>query len=202
MRFITIPRILRSFFPSLVWEMPRDEKKIFLTFDDGPHPIITPKIIDLLRRYDAKATFFCVGRNVEANKEIFNMILKEGHSVGNHTYNHDRGWRTATKDYIESVERANKHINSNLFRPPHGRIKYSQIRALQQKYKIITWTVISYDWDKSITSDDCFNNIIRNADSGSIIVFHDSEKAINNMLPALEKVLKYYKSKGFTFEKI
>lgn len=202
MRFITIPRILRSFFPSLVWEMPRDEKKIFLTFDDGPHPIITPKIIDLLRRYDAKATFFCVGRNVEANKEIFNMILKEGHSVGNHTYNHDRGWRTATKDYIESVERANEHINSNLFRPPHGRIKYSQIRALQQKYKIITWTVISYDWDKSITSDDCFNNIIRNADSGSIIVFHDSEKAINNMLPALEKVLKYYKSKGFTFEKI
>lgn len=202
MRFITIPRILRSFFPSLVWEMPKDEKKIFLTFDDGPHPIITPKIIDLLRRYDAKATFFCIGRNVEANKEIFNMILKEGHSVGNHTYNHDRGWRTATKDYIESVERANEHINSNLFRPPHGRIKYSQIRALQQKYKIITWTVISYDWDKSITSDDCFNNIIRNADSGSIIVFHDSEKAINNMLPALEKVLKYYKSKGFTFEKI
>lgn len=202
MRFITIPRILRSFYPSLVWEMPRDEKKIFLTFDDGPHPIITPKIIDLLRRYDAKATFFCIGRNVEANKDIFNMILKEGHSVGNHTYNHDRGWRTATKDYIESVERANEHINSNLFRPPHGRIKYSQIRALQQKYKIITWTVISYDWDKSITSDDCFNNIIRNADSGSIIVFHDSEKAINNMLPALEKVLKYYKSKGFTFEKI
>lgn len=202
MRFITIPRILRSFYPSLVWEMPRDEKKIFLTFDDGPHPIITPKIIDLLRRYDAKATFFCIGRNVEANKDIFNMILKEGHSVGNHTYNHDRGWRTATKDYIESVERANEHINSNLFRPPHGRIKYSQIRALQQKYKIITWTVISYDWDKSITSDDCFNNIIRNADSGSIIVFHDSEKAINNMLPALEKVLEYYKSKGFTFEKI
>lgn len=202
MRFITIPRILRSFFPSLVWEMPRDEKKIFLTFDDGPHPIITPKIIDLLRRYDAKATFFCVGRNVEANKDIFNMILKEGHSVGNHTYNHDRGWRTATKDYIESVERANEHINSNLFRPPHGRIKYSQIRALQQKYKIITWTVISYDWDKSITSDDCFNNIIRNADSGSIIVFHDSEKAINNMLPTLERVLKYYKSKGFTFERI
>lgn len=202
MRFITIPRILRSFYPSLVWEMPRDEKKIFLTFDDGPHPIITPKIIDLLRRYDAKATFFCVGRNVEANKDIFNMILKEGHSVGNHTYNHDRGWRTATKDYIESVERANEHINSNLFRPPHGRIKYSQIRALQQKYKIITWTVISYDWDKSITSDDCFNNIIRNADSGSIIVFHDSEKAINNMLPALEKVLEYYKSKGFTFERI
>lgn len=202
MRFITIPRILRSFYPSLVWEMPRDEKKIFLTFDDGPHPTITSKVIDLLRRYDAKATFFCVGRNVEANKDIFNMILKEGHSVGNHTYNHDRGWRTATKDYIESVERANEHINSNLFRPPHGRIKYSQIRALQQKYKIITWTVISYDWDKSITSDDCFNNIIRNADSGSIIVFHDSEKAINNMLPALEKVLEYYKSKGFTFEKI
>ena len=202
MRFITIPRILRSFYPSLVWEMPRDEKKIFLTFDDGPHPIITPKIIDLLRRYDAKATFFCVGRNVEANKDIFNMILKEGHSVGNHTYNHDRGWRTSTKDYIESVERANEHINSNLFRPPHGRIKYSQIRALQQKYKIITWTVISYDWDKSITSDDCYNNIIKNADSGSIIVFHDSEKAINNMLPALEKVLKYYKSKGFTFERI
>ena len=202
MRFITIPRILRSFYPSLVWEMPRDEKKIFLTFDDGPHPIITPKIIDLLRRYDAKATFFCIGRNVEANKDIFNMILKEGHSVGNHTYNHDRGWKTSTKDYIESVERANEHINSNLFRPPHGRIKYSQIRALQQKYKIITWTVISYDWDKSITSDDCYNNIIKNADSGSIIVFHDSEKAINNMLPALEKVLKYYKSKGFTFEKI
>ena len=206
MRFITTPKILRLFYPSLVWEMPKGEKKIYLTFDDGPHPTITPQVLEILKKFNAKATFFCVGNNVKKYKDTFELIKKEGHSVGNHTFNHERGWRTRTKDYINSVKDADALIQSPLFRPPHGRIKSSQIRSIKnlrnseiQNLKIVAWTVISYDWDKSLSPEDCFNNVIENAADGSIIVFHDSEKAVNNMIPALTKVLEYYSERGFTF---
>ena len=182
--------------------MPKGEKKLYLTFDDGPHPTITPQVLEILKKFNAKATFFCVGSNVKKYKETFELIKKEGHSVGSHTFNHERGWKTKTKDYVNSVKEACDLIQSPLFRPPHGRIKFSQIRNLKKDFKIVAWTVISYDWDKSLTPDDCFNNVIRNADDGSIIVFHDSEKAFNNMIPALTKVLEYYTDKGYTFEKL
>ena len=218
MRFITTPKILRLLYPSLIWEMPKGEKKIYLTFDDGPHPTITPQVLEILKKFNAKATFFCVGSNVKKYKDTFELIKKEGHSVGNHTFNHEKGLITKTKDYVYSVIEADALIQSPLFRPPHGRIKFSQIKTLKkklrnsetqnlrnsetQKLKFIAWTVISYDWDKSLTPDDCFNNVIKNAGDGSIIVFHDSEKALNNMIPALIKVLEYYTERGFTFEKL
>ena len=202
MRFITTPKILRMFYPSFLWEMPKGEKKIYITFDDGPHPAITPQVLQILKKFNAKATFFCIGNNVNKYKDIFELIKKDGHAVGSHTYNHERGWKTKTKDYVNSVEQAIALIQSPLFRPPHGRIKFSQIRNLKKDFKIVAWTVISYDWDKSLTPDDCYNNVIKNADDGSIIVFHDSEKAVNNMIPALTKVLEYYTDKGYTFEKL
>ena len=206
MRLITTPQILRLFYPSFLWEMPKGEKKLYLTFDDGPHPTITPQVLEILKKFNAKATFFCIGNNVNKYKETFELIKKEGHSVGNHTFNHERGWKTRTSDYIKSVKEADALIQSPLFRPPHGRIKSSQIRAIKnlrisesQNLKIVAWTVISYDWDKSLSPEDCFNNVIKNSDDGSIIVFHDSEKAVDNMIPALTKVLEYYTDKGFTF---
>lgn len=226
MRLITTPKILRMFYPSFLWEMPKGEKKLYITFDDGPHPTITPQVLEILKKFNAKATFFCVGNNVKKYKETFELIKKEGHSVGNHTFNHEKGLITKTKDYVDSVIEADALIQSPLFRPPHGRIKFSQIRELKKKLrisktqqlsnsepqklrnsepqqlKIVAWTVISYDWDKSLTPDDCYNNVIKNAGDGSIIVFHDSEKAVNNMIPALTKVLEYYTDKGYTFEKL
>lgn len=200
MRFITTPYILRMFYPSLLWEMPKGEKKIYITFDDGPHPTITPQVIDILKKFNAKATFFCVGNNIKRYKDTFDMIVNEGHSVGGHTYNHEKGWNTKTNKYVDSVNKSQELIKSSLFRPPHGRIKSSQIRKLKNNYKLVAWTVISYDWDKSLSAEDCFNNVIKNADDGSIVVFHDSEKAEKNMIPALTKVLEYYSEKGFTFD--
>ena len=214
MRLITTPKILRLFYPSFLWEMPKGEKKLYLTFDDGPHPTITPQVLEILKKFNAKATFFCIGNNVNKYKDTFELIKNEGHAVGNHTFNHERGWKTKTKDYVNSVEQADALIQSPLFRPPHGRIKSSQIRSIKnlrntksqnlrnleiQNLKIVAWTVISYDWDKSLSPEDCFNNVIKNASDGSIIVFHDSEKAVNNMIPALTKVLEYYSERGFTF---
>ena len=198
------------FYPSFLWEMPKGEKKIYITFDDGPHPTITPQVLEILKNFNAKATFFCVGNNVKKYKETFELIKKEGHSVGSHTFNHERGFMTKTKDYVNSVIEADALIQSPLFRPPHGRIRFSQIKSLKEKFRIsatqslkfIAWTVISYDWDKSLTPDDCFNNVIKNAGDGSIIVFHDSEKAVDNMIPALTKVLEYYTERGFAFEKL
>lgn len=202
MRFYTTPYILRLFYPSLLWKKPRGEKKIYITFDDGPHPIITPQVLDILRDFNAKATFFCVGNNVEKYKETFDMIVNDGHSVGNHTYNHEKGWNTKTKDYVDSVYKANELINTVLLRPPHGRITSSQIRALKNDFKLIAWSVISYDWDNTLNPETCFRNVIKKSGDGSIIVFHDSEKAVNNMIPTLKKVLQYYSDKGFFFEKL
>ena len=209
MRLVTTPKILRLFYPSFLWEMPKGEKRLYLTFDDGPHQTITPQVLEILKKFNAKATFFCIGNNVNKYKATFELIKKEGHAIGNHTFNHERGWKTKTSNYIKSVKEADALIQSPLFRPPHGRIKSSQIRAIKklsilapQHLKIVAWTVISYDWDKSLSPEDCFNNVIKNTDDGSIIVFHDSEKAVDNMIPTLTKVLEYYTDKGFTFEKL
>ena len=202
MRLVTTPKILRLLYPSLLWEMPKGENKIYLTFDDGPHPTITPQVLQILKNFNAKATFFCIGKNIEANKDVFEMILKDGHSVGNHTFNHNKGWKTKTKDYVDSVNKTNELIKSKLLRPPYGKIKPSQIRKLRNDYRLVAWTVISYDWDKALSPDDCYDNVIKNAGDGSIIVFHDSEKAVKNMLPTLTKVLEYYSEKGFIFEKL
>ena len=207
------------FYPSLLWQMPKTaEKTLYLTFDDGPHPLITPKVLEILEHYNAKATFFCIGNNVQKYPETFELVKKEGHSVGCHTYNHEDGFKTKTDDYVKSVLAANELIHSNLFRPPHGRIKRSELKILKTlnskldnnfqlstfnfQLRIVAWTVIAYDWDHTLSHEDVYQNVIRNAGDGAIVTFHDSVKAYNNMIYALPKVLEYYTQRGFMFKSL
>jgi len=212
------PQFIKTLFPNLVWELPNTDKVVYLTFDDGPTPEITAWTLKTLEQYQAKATFFCIGKNVEAHPEIFNKIVSDGHSIGNHTYNHLKGWKTKTKDYIENITKTQlafeKHlINTqpqnqssyfvNLFRPPYGQIRPKQIKELIQiGYKIIMWNVLSIDWDNTVSKENCLKNVVENAKSGDIIVFHDSLKASKNMQYALPKVLESLSEKGFEFRRI
>lgn len=206
MRLVKPSKIFRMFYPSLLWEMPKTgEKTIYLTFDDGPHPTITPLVLEILKRYDAKATFFCIGNNVRQFPATFEFIKKEGHSVGCHTFNHENGWKTKTQDYVDSVSAANELIQSNLFRPPHGKIKRSELKKLQTsnpQLQTVAWTVIAYDWDHALSPEDVYQNVIRNAGDGAIVAFHDSLKAYSNMISVLPRVLEYYSQKGFVFKNI
>lgn len=197
-------------YPNCTWNFPRDEKKLYLTFDDGPHPVATPFVLDSLKQYNAKGTFFCIGKNVAAHPDIYKRILNEGHAVGNHTHNHVNGWKTPDGDYIKNIGEARKYIDSKLFRPPYGRITKFQIRLLtatenlKQKtvFKIIMWDVLSGDFDLSISPEKCAKKVIANAQEGSIVVFHDSEKSLTRMQKALTESLKYFSEKGFVFEAI
>ncbi len=198
------PFWLRSLYPSLVWRMPVEgEKKIYLTFDDGPHPQATPFVLEQLAAYGAKATFFCIGKNVVAEPEIYQRIIAEGHSIGNHTQHHLNGWKTDDVTYLNDIAMAERSIASNLFRPPYGRIKRSQIKSLQQQQKkIIMWDVLSADFDTRLTGEACLAYVLYHTQPGSIILFHDSEKAWDRMSVALPKVLKHFSERGFRFEGI
>lgn len=200
MYFVSIPWIIKKFYPHCVWEVNTAEKNIYLTFDDGPHPTITGFVLDELKKYDAKATFFCIGKNVVAHPDVYQRIISEGHSVGNHTYDHVNGYKTKDDAYLLNIEEAGKVIKSDLFRPPYGRITMSQIKKLRPlKYKIVLWSVLSGDFDKNISGEKCFSNVIKTSTSGSIIIFHDSEKAYDRLVYSLPLVLKYFSEKGFKF---
>jgi peptidoglycan/xylan/chitin deacetylase (PgdA/CDA1 family) len=205
------PLVVKKLFPDYVWEIPTQSKELYLTFDDGPTPHVTDWVLDTLKSYHAKATFFCIGSNVKNHPELFNKIVEEGHSIGNHTHNHIKGWKTKTKLYLENVLEAEKTIDveinqlikTNLFRPPYGQIKPKQGEKLMDLgYKIVMWDVLSFDWDKTISKQECLDFVISKSKNGSIIVFHDSEKASNNMKFALPKVLEYFTEKGFSFKAI
>ncbi len=194
--------LLKKVFPKMVWNIPTTEKILFLTFDDGPHPEITPWVLDALKQYNAKATFFCVGENVKRNPVIYQRILMEGHSTGNHTHSHLKGWVTMNKKYFDDVAECSKHIHSKLFRPPYGKIKPSQARTLHKNYRIIMWDVLSCDYDENISAEKCFQNVESKGKEGSIIVFHDSEKALPRLKYVLPKTLEKFTAEGFQFGRI
>lgn len=202
MYLVKNPSLLKRVFPSLLWKVKTKEKDLYLTFDDGPHPTITPWVLDTLDQFNAKATFFCLGKNVELYPKIYEDILRRGHKVGNHTHDHFNGWKTAAQAYEDNTKKASSLINSALFRPPYGRIKSSQIRRLKKDYKIVMWTVISGDFDQNLLPEECLNNVVQNTDKGNIIVFHDSEKAERNMKYALPRLLNHFTQIGWKFKVI
>lgn len=200
---------IKKLFSNYVWDIPNNENKVYLTFDDGPTPEITQWTLILLKKYNAKATFFCIGDNIRKYPEIFQKIIADEHSIGNHTYNHLNGWKTSTDYYIENAKLyETEHCklntaNCQLFRPPYGKIKPSQSKILRKLgYKIIMWDVISYDFDATISKEQCLENVLKNVQSGSIIVFHDSKKAFQNLEYVLPRTLEFLKDKGFVFEKL
>ncbi|WP_456420368.1 polysaccharide deacetylase family protein [Lutibacter sp.] len=206
---VKTPKLIKFLFKNRVWSFTKKEKTLYLTFDDGPTPEITEWTLHQLQKYNAKATFFCVGKNIDEHFEIYTKIIKNGHSIGNHTYNHLNDSITEAQAYIDNIEKAeitinrSKQLSSKLFRPPYGRLKYSQsIKIRKLGYKIIMWDVLSADFDTSISKEKCLENVIRNTENGSVILFHDSNKASKNLKFVLPKILEYYTEKGFTFKKL
>ena len=198
-----IPRMVTWLFPNRVWQIPTAQKEIFLSFDDGPHPRITPMVLDMLATHGAKASFFCIGDRVKRFPGIYQRIVDEGHAIGNHTFHHLNGWKTNDAEYLTNITEAAFFIDSRLFRPPYGRIKGSQARAIVAKgFKTIMWTVLSGDYDAKLNPAQCANRVLKNIEPGFIFLFHDAEKAEKNMLFALEKLLEASKLQGFRCEKI
>ncbi|MCQ2210306.1 MAG: polysaccharide deacetylase family protein [Paludibacteraceae bacterium] len=195
-----VPTVFRKLFPKTVWRLQKPEKTVYLTFDDGPIPEETPFVLDLLRQHNIKATFFCVGENVKKHPEIFQMVLNEGHKVGNHTYNHLAGLTNFSKKYIENVGKADEYIHSKLFRPPHGTFRYEQFVFLRRNYTIVFWDVVTRDYNCKLSGDDVLNIVKKYTRNGSIIVFHDSLKASKNMRYALPRAIEYLKSEGYKFD--
>ena len=203
------PQVISTLFRNQVWSFSKEKKNIYLTFDDGPTPKITEWVLDTLKQYNAQATFFCIGKNIEQNPTVFKKIVEDGHAIGNHTYDHLNGWKSKKKDYINSVLKTEKIISGfiehsqKLFRPPYGRIRITQTNVLSKfNYKVIMWSVLSGDFDHEITSDQCLKNVINNANNGDIIVFHDSEKAYDKLQVVLPKTLEVLSEKGYSFKKI
>ena len=197
------PWFLKKIYPDCTWNIKTDENILFLTFDDGPHPHATPFVLGELKKYNAKATFFCVGKNVKEFFSIYQQMVNDGHKPGNHTYHHLNGWKTNDKKYLEDVLEAAKIIDSDLFRPPYGRITRFQLKAIRGKklkLKPVMWDVLSGDFDTNLSADNCYLNVINNAEKGSIIVFHDSSKSFPVLQQALPRVLEYYSKKGFQFK--
>ena len=212
------PDFVKTLFPNFTWNISTKNKELYLTFDDGPTPEITDWVLSTLKAYNAKATFFCIGNNIEKHPELFQTIIKEGHAIGNHTYNHLKGWKHKAKDYLNDIALTQSLIDSTfknlevgnqktlispLFRPPFGKLKFKQSKQLQELgYKIVLWDVLSYDWDSSVTEETCLKNVTSAAVEGSIIVFHDSIKAARNLKHVLPKVLEFYSKRGFEFKPI
>ncbi len=196
---IQFPQIMRIFFRNYVWRKTPSEKVIYLTFDDGPVPEVTPEILEILEKYGWKATFFCVGENVQKNPELYYQILKRGHKTGNHSFNHLKGFNYSTADYIANVKMASDYIDSKLFRPPYGKITRKQANILKKDFEIIMWDVITHDYNQNLTPDKVFKNVKNNLRKGSIVVFHDSIKAKDNVLNVLPRAIEFWESKGYGF---
>lgn len=199
MYFVQTPYIIQKLFSGIIWKFPDATNTVYLTFDDGPHPEITPWLLALLNKHHAKATFFCLGKNAEKYPALLQQILNEGHSIGNHSHMHLNGWKTKNEDYRNDINMANQTLKSNLFRPPYGRIKPSQVSQLSASYKVINWSLMPGDFDESITSSQCFRNL-QKAQSGDIIVLHENDKSRKHLEYSLPEFLK--QNNKFIFDKI
>jgi len=192
--------LLQKLFPKAMWRGNERERCVFLTFDDGPVPETTPEVLKILDRYDVKATFFCVGENVERHPQLYSAIIEKGHCAGNHTYNHVRAFAVGYHDYMDNVRKAAQRMHTALFRPPHGQLTRKLYRELQKEYNIVMWDVLTRDYDRSLTPQKVIENVKRYTRNGSIIVFHDSEKSAKNVLTALPEAITYLKTKGYRFD--
>ena len=200
--YFRAPGILHRIFPDFIWHFPEEENAIFLTFDDGPSPEVTPWVLDCLDEYGVKATFFCLGKNVEMHPQLYAEILRRGHATGNHSYSHLKGWGMDTGAYIRDVDTAAEHIHSNLFRPPYGRIGPRQAKMLSERYKLIMWDILSRDYSRTLSGKRCVKNVVKHLRPGAIIVFHDSVKSAQNLWYALPKVLEAIAEHGLECKKI
>ena len=194
------PNFIQNLFPGYTWKVNSEEKEIFLTFDDGPIPEVTPWVLEELGKYNAQASFFCVGDNVRKHSEIFEQVVSSGHTIGNHTYNHYNGWTTDNINYFHNVRKCAHLVKSNLFRPPYGKLKPKQTQFLSRHYDIVMWDVLSGDFDPNLSKQDCYEKVIRSTKEGSIIVFHDSLKAFEKLQFVLPKVLQHFTEQGYTFQ--
>jgi peptidoglycan/xylan/chitin deacetylase (PgdA/CDA1 family) len=203
---VTVPKVVKKMFPNYIWNIDSKEKTLYLTFDDGPTPEITDWVLECLKKYNAKATFFCIGKNIEQQPDIYQNIIKNGHAIGNHTFNHLKGWKTTIDSYLIDVIQTQDILNiqnQKLFRPPYGRMKPKQAKLLiDEGFQIVMWSVLSVDWAKNVSEIQCYKNIVDNASSGDIVVFHDSVKASRNLQYTLPKVLEYYGNLGYNFKSI
>jgi peptidoglycan-N-acetylglucosamine deacetylase len=200
------PFFLPRLFPSsLIWRFSETERELYLTFDDGPVPGPTDFVLETLRKYNVTATFFCIGDNIAKHPDVYARIMAAGHATGNHTFNHVNGWKTPNDLYLDNIRRCDEVLQMQperpLFRPPYGRIRWSQIRELQT-YRIIMWDVLSIDYEKNLTTENCFARSVQVTRPGSIIVFHDSFKAEKNMMYTLPRYIEHFLAKGFVFKKI
>lgn len=203
MQFVRPNRILRWLYQGVYWRGDSDKKEIFLTFDDGPIPEVTPWVLNLLKEYNIKATFFCVGENVLKNADIFKQLLEDGHEVGNHTYHHINSWKYTEKEYFESIDKAQRLYSFKLFRPPHGKVYPWNIKRLKTVFnKIVMWDVLTYDYDTGLSHDEVFNNLTNNVRNGSVIVFHDSIKAWPHLEKILPKSIEWLKNNNYQFNLI
>lgn len=200
--YLSAPNFIRKIFPTLIWSFPEETNRVYLTFDDGPTPIITPWVLDKLDEFGAKATFFCLGKNVEQHPEEYKLIIERGQAVGNHSYSHIKGWGTSISNYVQDFDLAAEFIESNLIRPPYGRIWPQQARVLSERYKLIMWDILSRDYSRSVTRRGCVRNVVKHLRPGSIIVFHDSKKAERNLRYALPRVLEALQQQNYECKKI
>jgi peptidoglycan/xylan/chitin deacetylase (PgdA/CDA1 family) len=199
---VKIPDLLKPLASDLIWNFDRSERTIYLTFDDGPTGGITDEILEILASHQARATFFCIGGNVNRYPDIFAKMIDAGHAVGNHTWNHMNGWKFSDFSYYRSVLECAGLVKSDLFRPPYGRVTRSQVQGLKSKFRIVMWDVLSADWRADVSPQKCFDNVQNNVTSGSIVVFHDSEKARKNMLYTLPRALEFWSKQGYKFQAI
>lgn len=195
-----LPRFIRQLYPRACWRMDISERAVYLTFDDGPIPEVTPWVLELLEKYKIKATFFMVGDNVRKYPDVYRMVVERGHRIGNHTYNHLRGIEKRTKDYVANTEKANGYLNTNLFRPPHGFMRFNQYRALRKHYQIVMWDLVTRDYNPKLNGRQVLRKVRKYTRNGSIITFHDSLRSVENLHYALPRAIEWLLSEGYKFK--